>query len=217
LLAQSETINKRGLYFFLALLLVAAAAFSGYRTGIVAFFFASLIWLLLMRTLSIQTAHTLLLLFILIASGLVLASIISPGNFERFADLRGLITGEKIDDGSFNARLEAYKNAVGLFTGSPLTGAGLGSFKSTPLGSQIKYPHNILLEFAAELGTIGILFFLIFIYSATNRLIKSKSPWLLLFAYSFILSLFSKDIASNSFLFIFLSLTLIKNDSIVYK
>ena len=61
-------------------------------------------------------------------------------------------TGEGV---SSNGRSHLWSLAWSLFTSHPLTGIGTGSFAAFG-GIFASYPHNILLEAAAELGVVGL-------------------------------------------------------------
>jgi O-antigen ligase len=58
-------------------------------------------------------------------------------------------------DASASERLYAWKTAQSLFSGSPLSGTGYGSFGYY---SFVAYPHNMLLEIAAAGGLLGLVF-----------------------------------------------------------
>lgn len=56
-------------------------------------------------------------------------------------------------DMSLYGRVECYIKAVQVFLSHPLLGAGTEGFTAL---TGINYPHNLILEFAAEMGLLGL-------------------------------------------------------------
>ena len=58
-------------------------------------------------------------------------------------------------------RLHLYEEAFRLWASSPVWGVGTGGFAMAVTGSALvrEYPHNIILELGAEIGLLGVLFF----------------------------------------------------------
>jgi len=66
---------------------------------------------------------------------------------------------------SANQRMIYYKTALNMFATKPVYGWGIGSFPLVNEGiDKSGYPHNIILEVFAELGIIGALIFIIFLF-----------------------------------------------------
>ncbi len=65
-------------------------------------------------------------------------------------------------------RLDLYQGALNLWASSPIWGVGTGGFAVAVTGSDFirEYPHNIVLELAAETGLLGVLAFEMMIYVA---------------------------------------------------
>lgn len=118
-------------------------------------------------------------------------------------------------EGSIMDRFEGYKLALKMFSEKPVIGYGLGSFRSyydNDFLKMLKYPHNIFLEALAEMGLIGfsiILFLLITIFIGAFRYSISTFFFLI---YPFGLSLFSKDIPTQTLLWSGLALLFINEE-----
>lgn len=74
-----------------------------------------------------------------------------------------LTTADRLDvlyregGASYEARLMYYKNAAHAFLGHPLAGTGTGTFREgNELQGTRAYPHNLVLEVAAETGVLGL-------------------------------------------------------------
>lgn len=78
-------------------------------------------------------------------------------------------------------RIENVKIAFKVFLENPLLGAGTGSFTEyagTFRGiERMKYPHNLLLEIASEIGSLGLFFLLAILFFAFKRLLFLKKKY----------------------------------------
>jgi O-antigen ligase len=116
---------------------------------------------------------------------------------------------------SSNGRDQLWSLALELFANHPLQGVGTGGYADV---SPVElYPHNILLEAAAELGVVGLLLVLGVMVSAVSRL---RAAWrraaddlrpviavvLALLVASIVNSLLSGDIAANNSVWLFAGL-----------
>jgi O-antigen ligase len=105
-------------------------------------------------------------------------------------------------------RIYAIYNGVIYFLQKPVFGWGTGSF-STLVSEYIKYPHNIFIELAMEIGIVGVIIFILFLSFAIynffylRKKVKNISQSILLrlnyffFLFGFFNSQFSGDIANN--------------------
>jgi hypothetical protein len=113
-------------------------------------------------------------------------------------------------------RLPIWASAVQIFIKSPIWGSGLGlEYYDDIRDINYRHPHNILLQFLAETGILGLGFFGIFITLVTRkaledyRLIQRSADKLLYlffpFSFSFflLLSLFHFALYENYFLWYF--------------
>jgi O-antigen ligase len=188
------------LFLFIGLLL------SGFRAGIIGIVLVFLIVIIYQITYNykkskknnfyyILGAIVVLILFILI---------VKPGltgkRFEFIKLNHGL---EIFQDPGIKSRLGSYNTTFKIGKENLLFGAGLGGFNNEKdlFTNQMKYPHNIFLEFFSELGLIGLIF-LITILSIIFKSTYKINPWItILYLFFLWLSLFSKDIPSNTILF----------------
>lgn len=207
---------------------------TGLRSAIIGFALATIISIIYSSvTKRLTNTHYAAILAIIIINTLLIYSADSmshtkafkiPERFEKMLSFENKYYG---GDGAIVARVQNYKLAWEMFKSSPLIGYGYGSFNgynNIEWTFMQKYPHNIILEILSELGIAGFLlfgyiFFLIIrsIFSPKQirgRLIhhstiqpfnQSPFPILILLLFSFWLAMFSKDLSSQSFLWMFLA------------
>ena len=72
---------------------------------------------------------------------------------------------------SSNGRTALWGQAVEAFANSPFLGLGTGGFAGAQVAEQ--YPHNLLLEVAAELGVIGLVLVCALLVNASARMAKA--------------------------------------------
>ncbi len=114
---------------------------------------------------------------------------------------------------SYAARLRLFRGAVDAFLDHPLVGTGTGTFREgdEPQGTRA-YPHNLLLEVAAEAGVLGLapLAFLLSVVTVLllRNLTRLTEPAriillavLALFVYTLANAMVSGDINDNRVLF----------------
>lgn len=88
-------------------------------------------------------------------------------SLNRFDVLLAAASGESMGDVSVSARVFLYDLAVTMFVDRPLVGQGLGAFATLPLPWD--YPHNLLLQIAAELGLLGAVVVIVLLWRAARR------------------------------------------------
>lgn len=116
---------------------------------------------------------------------------------------------ENLNDGSIISRIEAFNISLRKFADKPVLGWGFGGFRTyyiSDLPLWMKYPHNIVLEFAAELGIAGLFLLGLILFSIIRGAASVSPSVLFYFIFSFLLALFSKDIPSQSLFLIGLGL-----------
>jgi putative inorganic carbon (hco3(-)) transporter len=121
------------------------------------------------------------------AAGLLVISLAPDGYTERLATLSDLsptadtpITAE----GSYRGRLSEYIVGVQMFADRPIAGMGLGNYNhhyqdyARPLGLESRRvgrsPHSLYLEFASELGVLGLAWFAALNVAAFRGMARSK-------------------------------------------
>jgi O-antigen ligase len=137
-----------------------------------------------------RPGHRMRSLLMVLTLGVVVAGVFASGlvpapSRERF----GLLFDQAGADTSSQARAMVMEVAWQLFTTSPVIGRGTGSVSAFGAGQEQFYPHNILLELAAETGLLGVGFFLGIVGMVLWRLLSklgadaSQGPlWLTLLA-----------------------------------
>jgi O-antigen ligase len=128
---------------------------------------------------------------------------------EIIAGLAGQDLEQTAPDESTADRLIAYAAAVDLFNSNPILGRGTASFTTWAATSELSdwapdaaYPHNIILQFAAENGIIGLVVLVVVLFSAFRGLLpRSHNPtWnaiLVLLVFFLLNSLVSSGIIDN--------------------
>lgn len=110
-------------------------------------------------------------------------------------------------------RFALYREALGLWSRSPIWGNGVGQFSVAVAGEDIRlYPHNIILELGAETGLIGVLIFVamlgvafvkpLFTLDIRKGLAKTVTRYLLVACcFALLNAMVSGDINDNRILF----------------
>ncbi|MHA1285166.1 MAG: O-antigen ligase family protein [Promethearchaeota archaeon] len=106
-------------------------------------------------------------------------------------------------------RIVRIIRAINIYFKNILFGAGLGGFSKFDTRS---YPHNIILEIACELGSVGLIVWSIAIF-LTYKLAYTDNFLFFLFTQSFFYSFFSGDLGFNYeyIIFSFLTFALVDN------
>jgi O-antigen ligase len=74
-------------------------------------------------------------------------------------------TGQEITEGGLTGRSAVWSEALDLMQSDPLTGAGLGAFRTAAVDSG-KVGHNVVLGLAVEVGIVGLVLFLVIAVAA---------------------------------------------------
>ncbi len=116
-----------------------------------------------------------------------------------------VLTDKGYGDISIQSRLMAYEISIKMIKDSPLTGVGFGGFKSfyeSEFPIELEYPHNIFLEFQTETGISGSVLFVLLLVISLKKIKKNNIMVFSVFLFGFIYALFSKDIPSNTIIFV---------------
>lgn len=134
------------------------------------------------------------------------------GRLPEQAIARLLMLGEALSPGgsagtSVGARIDLFNLATQMFVDRPILGTGTGAFAaftSTRAGlSDFTYPHNNLLQIAAEFGVIGVALFLALVALALLRKAPASAAWTsvrVIFVFALTLSFTSGDIYGDRLL-----------------
>jgi len=211
--------NKKIYYRVLALLLLSAmgAFASGLRAaeiGIILFTVVILIYFYIKKRINL---NKIVLTSVIILFSFTLILFLSNSKLKsRHVDIVKLSNLKLTEISSLDARYKGIKAGFSMFKDNPIVGVGLGGFNNPKYGeilSEIKYPHNIFLEYLFEFGFIGLIAFLIILYLLIKRLYGFSKTLSIIFLYTLWLALFSHDISSQKEVFIFFSVFVLnKND-----
>lgn len=195
---------KQNIYHFAAYgLILSAILLTELRAAALGLVITSLLFVLFeylpskSRNVKIYTVLTTILL--------LTATIFLLSSFGRFVELKNLLGGNNITDGSIISRIEAAKIVWEGFKDAPIFGHGFGSFYSdnySSLGLMMKYPHNIFLEAIFEFGILGLIALVVLLYVIFSSAAKHERLLIYFFVFSLWMSMFSKDFATQSFLWI---------------
>ncbi|MEW6506314.1 MAG: O-antigen ligase family protein [Bacteroidota bacterium] len=218
LILSNEKERIKILFFTLiSVLIFSSLLSSGFRGGIIGVVLSIIIYYLI---ISLKEKCYRKNIMIILITGLILftsiiISISYSKNAGRFSGLFELIVEGRTEDGTINSRIEAYRIGLKMFFENPFFGAGFGAFNTnnyeSTIGTILKYPHNILIELACELGIFGLAFFILFVRAVMQRLINDQPELLAIFIYGTLLAMFSKDIGSNGLVWIFIVCLMRKN------
>lgn len=193
--------NKKKIYFLFYLICLQGTIVSGFRAGTIGLILFSLSILISNVTDKNRLYLIITILFLLISFIFLIPTKLS----ERYSTLINLFFIDDYIDISLNSRFIMWEIGLKMFLQNPLIGVGFGGFKqqfvNDTVGIPVNYPHNIIIEAAAELGIIGLILigFILFIIFKNSLKINKIFIWYFLFALQ--LSLSSKDITTNTMLF----------------
>ena len=184
------------------LMLIATVA-SGSRGGMLAGLVSLCVLALLMRRLRpFQIAAGL---------GLLIACMFLV--YEKFSDTVDQVVGGRIvqltfEQGYTSGRGGLLNAALDLYNSHIVTGSGLRGFEEY-YGQGFTYPHNLVLQTAAEGGSIGLVFLIVALSIFARRIVlHHHSQLALLFSAAatviFVSSMFSGDYYDARFLWIFM-------------
>lgn len=216
---NSNDIKKIFAYSLVFIIGFSITYLTGLRTaifGLIIFSFAGIIWQIFRKEI---TANHLYGFMLIIICSIILITF-TPEQFEtetRFDNLLQIENLEFSGDPTILNRMECYKLGWQMFKERPIFGWGLGSFKgfnNIKWTTIQKYPHNIILEFLSETGIVGCLLFLFLCYQIIRKIFVNKSLLqnknlsfrfflFLIFLFTLLMAMFSKDISSQSFLWLY--------------
>lgn len=137
--------------------------------------------------------------------------------FNRFTQMFNVFNIKNLDDGAISTRMHVYKYSIELFLQNILIGRGLGSYYDDSLymfTRGLKYPHNILIEYAIELGAIGLIFIISILAVTFKEVLKISTVLSFVFLYFIFLSMFSYSIPFQTGMFSFLAFISLKQENL---
>ena len=165
------------------------------------------------RFFSGKLAKVGVVLMVLAVVGFTAMKMTSTGNrrvTQKRAEIVQILSGE-MPRGGVAARLFGYSGAISGFLKQPLLGLGAGGSRAYlatyhgPFGLsggdlQLKYPHNVVLQVAAEQGIFGVLVLLTFLwssYKAMRSLSTMTGGRLSCFLYIFLFDIFCMMVSGD--------------------
>lgn len=196
---------RNKVYFLFFLVFLFCVFWSQSKGALISLFISSLLLVLYRNKFSLKAIGKVIMMIpIFFAFKFIASNYFSDSRINAIFRIIEGNTGDS-DYGSVGIRFEMYNSALELFYSNMLTGIGLGDF-SIYTNYDIMYPHNVPLELLAEMGFIGISFFIIFylLFYTIN-----KNLYLTIFViYFFIVCLFSGDISYLRYSMVFVLLGL---------
>jgi O-antigen ligase len=153
---------------------------------------------------------------------------------QKRAEIIQLLSGGT-PTGGIAARLFGYSGAISGFAKKPILGLGTGGsraylatyhgpFGLTGADLELKYPHNVLLQVAAEQGIFGLAVFLAFLwssYKSTRNLSTATggrlSCFLLIFLFNLFCMMFSGDLDNWRAIWLWCGVTLAASRMLAMK
>lgn len=187
----SLTTFKNKLKFLLVSLFIFNIILTRSRGPLIALIITLFI-VYLYKSLMIRKYGNLALISVLIL-GSVFLLLLGIGMDEYF------IRGEAsfFEETNVSSRVALYKSAWNDFIESPILGKGIGNYNHY----RHSYPHNIILELLAETGLLGLALF--FIALKPKNMFRFKNTFSVHMLFALITTLFSGDLAGNSYLVVF--------------
>ena len=128
--------------------------------------------------------------------------------FYRFTQVYNIFHLELLSDGPIQTRVHVYLNSFEIFMQNVVSGRGLGGYYDESLFSNtkgLKYPHNIFIEYAIELGVIGLIFISAVFIMIYRAVLKVNTLLAFIFLYFVLLAMFSYSIPFQTGLFSFMA------------
>ena len=197
------------LFYFITLFIAFGLIVTGLRSAISGVVVSSFM-LITAGIFSKQLNYQKVLLIIsILFAGVLLFFIASnwQGNIKtRVNNLVETFQLKSSEDEAIQSRIEGYDLALDRIAESPIIGVGFGGYKSVyndnKIGWIISYPHNIFLEAFVELGMGGLLLVVLLILFILKKSYTVSYKLFALIFFSLWLAQFSKDIPSQTTLWV---------------
>jgi O-antigen ligase len=205
--------SLRRFWLMISVPLLCAALIASVARGPILFFVAVLVPFLFLRRVRAAVTRTNVWLPLLLAGFLACAGSLhwlqrQEAAQQKFrtkrAEIEEVLRGSSTPTYTAGRRLTLYRWALRMFAEKPLTGWGLGGWSYYVFDRDVPaYPHNLVLEIAAEEGVMGLaaLGTLLLCVASAMRRIWRSSPDLSfiapVFAFSLLATMTSGDINVN--------------------
>jgi O-antigen ligase len=205
--------SLRRLALMISVPLLCAALIASVARGPILFFLAVLVPFLFLRRVRAAVTSTNVWLPLLLGGLLAFAGSLywlqrqeaAEGKLRtKKAEIEEVLRGSSTPTYTAGRRLTLYRWAIRMFTEKPLTGWGLGGWSYYVLDRDVPaYPHNLVLEIAAEEGVIGLTalgILLLTVLLTMRRIWRSSADLSFIapvFAFSLLATMTSGDINVN--------------------
>lgn len=201
-----KILTNKTRFFVLSILFLASIVLIGSRGGLISAAFVVLIWVFSISIFDLKFKKIKVkyqTLFLMPFFVFLIYILYTPVK-EVF--LNRVIGTTFSDDVIYTAgRDDIYIQAWGGIKENPIIGNGIDSFM--PLTGYV-YPHNLFLEMAFEIGIIGIIIFMIFLYYAMKIPLKWRKSKFYIFSlvplYMILVQMFSGEIYDFRYYFLLL-------------
>lgn len=204
-----EGVRKARKYHFILLPLFAYLVLVSGSRGVVISLLAAILFYILFQVQRLKTA-----LYVVVILGLILGAAwqFLPGVTASFYRTTFQYQPGRLS--TVYQRLYAWREATRNFLESPLWGIGFGNFRFWTGKATLTYPHNIILEIAAELGFIGVSVFAMMMAATlmvclkhikrakNSTLARELRIVLVLFLFALAEAMFSAGLTSQIYLFV---------------
>lgn len=201
------SLRERNFSIFYAIgiaIIIQAIFLTGMRAALIGLF-AITIYYTVVNVISFRYSIKTYLPILILLLIIFLSQTIFHNRTEIYNRYETITEGNFDQDWSIPVRIEAIKIGISNFLDNPILGIGFGGYNNVENGFiavDIKYPHNIVVEFAAELGLIGIGIFIYFLFISGKTVRNLSWEVKSYFIASLIFAFTSKDIASQAILWI---------------
>ncbi len=202
-------ITRRMYWLLPTPLLLSAAFLSGSRGGVFGLFVTiGFFFIFMYRRYTISLKFIFLLI---IVSGSTFGVLFFTPLFPYLSDR---FVGQILGNFYWSTRDLLFLEAWGMFINNPMLGVGAGGYPQltvwkNPDGTPQPYPHNLILQIAAEGGTLGLIILIFIFISMFLRLYRPKligqELVFCLGLYYFLVSMFSGGLIDARFVWFFWS------------
>lgn len=147
-------------------------------------------------------------LIIIFIGGAYLLSYLVPSNEqinERYSDAVDVENFRFGADEAILSRIHAWEECLMIIKENPITGTGYGGFnnyKNIEITRNVKYPHNLVLEFVTEMGLFGAMLLIYLLYIIFRNTYRLMPELAIIFLFALWLTMFSKNLPSQAILWI---------------
>jgi O-antigen ligase len=126
---------------------------------------------------------------------------------KRYETVQSFSYSDYRSDPAIGARLHAWDQSIQIIKENPLFGLGLGGYRSVDeFSKKMQYPHNMFLEVGGELGLIGFIILLWYLFGGLKQLfVRNHSVFVFAVFYVWI-SCFTGGLPDQKMLFVLLGI-----------